>query len=53
MKLISCQCCGVVLDTDNIDPNDEEQDIQDIEDIIIECPVCECKIFYKNGTVYT
>jgi hypothetical protein len=59
MNLISCENCGVVLDTNNLKLDkdwdtlegkycfDEHYKIQ----AVINCPVCNAKIQYNNGEV--
>ncbi len=63
MNLISCDRCGVVLDTDKITPPDiydhdtqelipgtYRYDIESMDDKpIIDCPACNTEIFHHNG----
>jgi len=63
MKLISCDFCGVVLDTNKIFepethdhdsqeriPGNSEYDSKTREFMpVIECPCCDMSIFYHNG----
>ena len=43
MKIISCNCCGVVLDLDKICFLDEDSDIWNGDEFIAttKCPVCK------------
>ena len=59
MKLISCGCCAVVLDTDRIiEPDIYDEDGTTMPNVIwdgdkytatIICPICESSINYENG----
>lgn len=48
MKLVSCEKCGVVINTDNVYPTKEESEYYH-EDPSFICPVCETKINYFTG----
>lgn len=63
MKIISCQCCGILLDTDRIS-KPQMRDGENFEIITsnaawdwktddyrptIDCPLCKVRIFYHNG----
>jgi hypothetical protein len=63
MNLISCECCGAVIDTDRI-PKPDVYDYDSGEPIagsgaylgtdlypVIECFVCKQSIFYQDGDV--
>lgn len=64
MNLISCGCCGVVLDKDRIpeeyiwveDPDDGGETVNtkiaawgEEWEFTIKCPACKNRIFYGNG----
>jgi hypothetical protein len=49
MKLISCESCGVVLDTDQITAEIEESEYC-ADEVYFWCPCCKDKIDYLIGT---
>ena len=53
MKLISCGCCGVMIDADRI--LEPEKTVWDSDyrehKPIFNCPTCKREIFYHNGNM--